>query len=89
MATGGGRCELGSAEYLGAGKVAEPAWLGFERGWGPREEYDIGREINRAARILPRAIKERLAQLVNKLLVGEGPTGPKMKGSWRNDERDP
>ncbi|SPT17232.1 unnamed protein product [Triticum aestivum] len=90
MDTGGGRCELVSAEYLGAaGKVAEPAWLGFERGWGPREEYDIGREINRAARILPRAIKERLAQLVNKLLVGEGPTGPKMKGSWRNDERDP
>lgn len=89
MDTSGGRCEVVAAEYLGAGKVAEPAWLGFERGWGPREEYDIGREINRAARILPRAIKERLAQLVNKLLVGEGPTGPKMKGSWRNDERDP
>uniref|UniRef100_A0ACD5UKB4 Uncharacterized protein n=1 Tax=Avena sativa TaxID=4498 RepID=A0ACD5UKB4_AVESA len=87
--TGGGRCELVSAEYLGAGKVAEPAWLGFERGWGPKEEYDIGREINRVARILPRKMRERLAELVKKLFVGEGPTGPKMKGSWRNDERDP
>ncbi|CAM0906438.1 unnamed protein product [Alopecurus aequalis] len=89
MDTGGGRFEVVSAEYLGAGKVAEPAWLGFERGWGPKEEYDIGREIDRAARILPRAMREKLGQLVNKLLVGEGPTGPKMKGSWRNDERDP
>lgn len=88
MDTGGGRCDVVSAEYLG-GAVAEPAWLGFEREWGPREEYDIGREINRAARILPRALRERLSELVNKLLVGEGPTGPKMKGSWRNDEREP
>lgn len=79
------RCEVVSGEYLG---VVEPAWLGFERGWGPKEEYDIGREINRVARFLPRAMKERLGKLVNKLFVGEGPTGPKMKGSWRNDERE-
>ncbi|KAL6656835.1 hypothetical protein ACP70R_004615 [Stipagrostis hirtigluma subsp. patula] len=85
---GAGRCEVVSAEYLGAGVVAEPAWLGFERGWGPREEYDIGREINRAARILPRSVRERLAKLVSKLLVGEGPTGPKMHGNWRNDEKE-
>ncbi|KAG2637925.1 uncharacterized protein LOC120661767 [Panicum virgatum] len=82
---GAGRCELVSAEYLG---VAEPAWLGFEREWGPREEYDIGREINRVARILPRSARERLAKLVEKVLVGDGPTGPKMHGSWRNDERE-
>ncbi|TVU38270.1 hypothetical protein EJB05_11629 [Eragrostis curvula] len=92
MDTGGaaGRCEVVSAEYLGAGAggVAEPAWLGFERGWGPREEYDIGREINRVARILPRSTRERLAKLVEKLFVGEGPTGPKMHGNWRNDEKE-
>ncbi|PVH65101.1 hypothetical protein PAHAL_2G423600 [Panicum hallii] len=82
---GAGRCEVVSAEYLG---VAEPAWLGFEREWGPREEYDIGREINRVARILPRSARERLAKLVEKVLVGDGPTGPKMHGNWRNDERE-
>ncbi|KAF8669369.1 hypothetical protein HU200_051710 [Digitaria exilis] len=81
----GRRCEVVSAEYLG---VAEPAWLGFEREWGPREEYDIGREINRVARILPRSVRERLAKLVEKVLVGEGPAGPKMHGNWRNDERE-
>lgn len=83
--TGAGRCEVVSAEYLG---VKEPAWLGFEREWGPRDEYDIGREINRAARLLPRSVRERLAKLVEKVLVGEGPTGPKMHGNWRNDERE-
>lgn len=83
-----GRCELVSAEYLGAGVVAEPAWLGFDRQWGPREEYDIGREINRVARLLPRSARERLAKLVNKLFVGEGPVGPKMHGNWRNDEKE-
>ncbi|KAF8664233.1 hypothetical protein HU200_054774 [Digitaria exilis] len=80
-----GRCEVVSAEYLG---VAEPAWLGFEREWGPREEYDIGREINSVARFLPRSLKERLEKLVEKVLVGEGPTGPKMHGNWRNDEKE-
>uniref|UniRef100_A0ACD5V2E3 Uncharacterized protein n=1 Tax=Avena sativa TaxID=4498 RepID=A0ACD5V2E3_AVESA len=73
--TGGGRCEVVSTEYLGAGKVAEPAWLGFERGWGPKEEYDIGREINRAARILPRKMRERLAELVKKLFVASSAKG--------------
>ncbi|KAG2646375.1 vacuolar protein sorting-associated protein 62-like [Panicum virgatum] len=82
---GAGRCEGVSAEYLG---VAEPAWLGFERGWGPREEYDVGRVINRVARILPRSVRERLAKLVEKVLVGDGPTGPKMHGNWRNDEKE-
>ncbi|KAL6856162.1 hypothetical protein ACP4OV_018964 [Aristida adscensionis] len=82
---GGRRWEVVSAEYLG---VAEPAWLGFERGWGPREEYDVGREINRAARLLPRPVRERLAKLVNQVLVGEGPTGPKMHGNWRDDEKE-
>jgi hypothetical protein len=82
---GAGRCEVVSAEYLG---VAEPAWLGFEREWGPRVEYDIGRVIKRVARILPRSVRERLAKLVEKVLVGDGPTGPKMHGNWRNDERE-
>jgi hypothetical protein len=82
---GAGRCEGVSAEYLG---VAEPAWLGFEHGWGPREEYDVGRVINGVARILPRSVRERLAKLVEKVLVGDGPTGPKMHGNWRNDERE-
>ncbi|CAN6183925.1 unnamed protein product [Urochloa humidicola] len=82
---GAGRSEVVSAEYLG---VKEPAWLGFEREWGPREEYDIGRVINRVARILPRSVRERLAKLVEKVLVGDGPTGPKMHGNWRNDERE-
>uniref|UniRef100_A0A0D9X0Q0 DUF946 domain-containing protein n=2 Tax=Leersia perrieri TaxID=77586 RepID=A0A0D9X0Q0_9ORYZ len=86
--TGGdGRCEVVSAEYL-AGAVVEPAWLLFDRGWGPREEYDIGREINRVAKLLPKATRERLRKLVEKVFVGDGPTGPRMKGSWRNDERE-
>ncbi|CAN6225810.1 unnamed protein product [Urochloa humidicola] len=82
---GAGRSEVVSAEYLG---FKEPAWLGFEREWGPREEYDIGRVINRVARILPRSVRERLAKLVEKVLVGDGPTGPKMHGNWRSDERE-
>ncbi|RLM98437.1 uncharacterized protein C2845_PM06G23090 [Panicum miliaceum] len=85
--TGGrGRCEVVSAEYLG---VAEPAWLGFMRPWGPTEVYDVGRVINRVARFLPRAIRERLERLVNKVFVGDGATGPKKHGSWINDEKDP
>jgi hypothetical protein len=80
-----GRCEVVSAEYLG---VAEPAWLGFERGWGPKEEYVIGSVINRVAWTLPRSLRERLAKLVEKVFVGDGPTGPKMHGNWRNDERE-
>ncbi|KAF0905883.1 hypothetical protein E2562_008914 [Oryza meyeriana var. granulata] len=88
MDTGGaGRCEVVSAEYLG-GAVAEPAWLLFDREWGPREEYDIGREINRVAKLLPRSTREKLRKLVEKVFVGEGPTGPRMKGSWRDDERE-
>ncbi|CAL5085951.1 unnamed protein product [Urochloa decumbens] len=84
--TGGAeRWEVVSAEYLG---VKEPAWLGFERGWGPRKVYNIGRVINSVARILPRSMRERLAKLVEKVLVGDGPTGPKMHGNWRNDERE-
>ncbi|GJN11253.1 hypothetical protein PR202_ga29431 [Eleusine coracana subsp. coracana] len=88
MDAAAGRCEVVSAEYLGSGVVVEPPWLGFDREWGPREEYDLGREINRVARFLPRSARERLAKLVNKLLVGEGPTGPKMHGNWRNDEKE-
>ena len=84
-AGGARRCDVVSVEYLG---VTEPARLGFERERGPREEYDIGREINRVARILPRSARERLAKLVEKVLVGDGPTGPKMHGNWRNDERE-
>jgi len=76
--TGGpGLCEVVSAEHLG---VAEPAWLGFMRPWGPTEVHDVGRVINRVAR----AIRERL---VNKVFVGDGATGPKKHGSWINDER--
>ncbi|CAN6199558.1 unnamed protein product [Urochloa humidicola] len=82
---GAGRCEVVSAEYLG---VKEPVWLGFERGWGPRKVYNIGRVINSVARILPRSMRERLAKLVEKVFVGDGPTGPKMHGNWRNDERE-
>jgi hypothetical protein len=59
MDTGSVWCEVVSGKYLGARKVSEPAWLGFKR-VGPKEEYDIGHEINRAARILPRAMRERL-----------------------------
>uniref|UniRef100_A0A0D3GSQ3 Uncharacterized protein n=1 Tax=Oryza barthii TaxID=65489 RepID=A0A0D3GSQ3_9ORYZ len=52
------------------------------------QEYDIGREINRVAKLLPRSTRERLRKLVESVFVGEGPTGPRMKGSWRNDERE-
>jgi hypothetical protein len=33
-------------------------------------------------------VRERLAKLVEKVLVGDGPTGPKLHGNWRNDERE-
>ena len=76
-----------SAEYLG---VAEPAWLGFMRPWGPTEVYDIGRVINGLKRFpLPRSVQEQLDKLVNKLFVGQGATGPKKHGSWINDGREP
>jgi hypothetical protein len=74
-----GRCEVMSADYLGSEVSSEPAWMGFDRGWGPREEYDLGKEINRVARLLPRSVRERLEKLVNKLFIGEGP--------WAQDAR--
>lgn len=40
------------------------------------------------AKLLPRSTRERLRKLVESVFVGEGPTGPRMKGSWRNDERE-
>uniref|UniRef100_A0A0E0QA86 DUF946 domain-containing protein n=1 Tax=Oryza rufipogon TaxID=4529 RepID=A0A0E0QA86_ORYRU len=86
---GAGRCEVVSAEYLGGGGggVAAAEHVAVAE-WGPREEYDIGREINRVAKLLPRSTRERLRKLVESVFVGEGPTGPRMKGSWRNDERE-
>ena len=76
---GAGRCEVVSAQYLG---VAEPAWLGFMRPWGPTEVYDIGRVINGLKRFpLPRSVQEQL----DKLVAGEGATGA--QEAWKLDKR--
>ncbi|MQM05512.1 hypothetical protein Taro_038320 [Colocasia esculenta] len=71
----------------GEAEVVEPPWLNYRREWGPKVEYDVGKEIGRATRLLPRRLRRALEKIVRSLpaeLLGEeGPTGPKDKGSCK------
>ncbi|KAG1347589.1 vacuolar protein sorting-associated protein 62 [Cocos nucifera] len=86
----GERFEVVAAEYLGSA-VVEPPWLNYEREWGPKITYDIGKKIDKVAKLLPGNLKNALKKMVESLpdevLGEEGPTGPKMKGEWSMDER--
>ncbi|XP_022998423.1 uncharacterized protein LOC111493058 [Cucurbita maxima] len=88
MLDAGEKYTVVAAEYLA---VAEPPWLNYTREWGPRIEYSITEEIERAERLLPGRLKEGfkgfVKKLPNEILGEEGPTGPKMKDTWNGDER--
>ncbi|CAL9023376.1 unnamed protein product [Prunus brigantina] len=80
---------LVSVEYLGSA-VTEPPWLNYSRKWGPNISYDIADEIKKVEKLLPGKLKSAFDKFVkslpNEVLGEEGPTGPKMKNSWTEDE---
>ncbi|KAK7264023.1 hypothetical protein RJT34_31625 [Clitoria ternatea] len=82
--------ELIAAEYLG-NDVTEPPWLQFMRQWGPKIVYDSKTELDKIINALPRILKYPVKNLFNKFPVElygeEGPTGPKEKNNWIQDER--
>ncbi|XP_031381980.1 uncharacterized protein LOC116196417 [Punica granatum] len=77
------------AEHLGSA-IIEPAWLNYCREWGPKVDYDIAEEMQKAVKVLPGKLKTAFRSVVQSLpdevLKEEGPIGPKMKGSWIGDE---
>ncbi|RWR73718.1 Vacuolar protein sorting-associated protein 62 [Cinnamomum micranthum f. kanehirae] len=83
---------LVAAEYLGSGRwgVVEPPWLSYAREWGPKIDYNIEQELDKASLVLPGYLKpvfKHVFQALPKEVLGEeGPTGPKMKNSWNGDE---
>ncbi|GAV88851.1 DUF946 domain-containing protein [Cephalotus follicularis] len=83
----GNQFSLVAAEYLG---IVEPPWLNYFREWGPKVSYDIQEEVRKVDKILPGKLKTDFNKFINSLpnevLGEEGPTGPKMKGSWNGDE---
>lgn len=87
----GARFLVISADYLGS-TVVEPPWLSYCNEWGPKIEYDIGDEIKKVEKYLPRLVKNKFDKeirgLPNELLGEQGPTGPKMKNSWDGDENN-
>ncbi|OIW05585.1 hypothetical protein TanjilG_23371 [Lupinus angustifolius] len=82
--------EIVAAEYLGD-VVTEPQWLQFMREWGPKIVYDSKAELDKIINSLPRMLQCSMKNLLNKLPVElygeEGPTGPKEKNNWLQDER--
>ncbi|XP_058750864.1 hypothetical protein At1g04090-like [Vicia villosa] len=82
--------EIFAAEYLG-NAVPEPNWLQFMRQWGPKIVYDSKTELDKIINALPHMLRSSMRNLFNKLpleLYGEeGPTGPKEKNNWIQDER--
>ncbi|XP_027356249.1 uncharacterized protein LOC113865723 [Abrus precatorius] len=82
--------EVVAAEYL-ENAVIEPHWLQFMREWGPKIVYDSKTELYKIINALPRIIRYSVRNLFDKFpgeLYGEeGPTGPKEKNNWINDER--
>ncbi|GMG99597.1 hypothetical protein Nepgr_001437 [Nepenthes gracilis] len=83
----GVRYEVISADYL---SIAEPPWLNYLRKWGPKINYDIDKEIEEVAKVLPGKLKSSFEKFVKSLpdeiLGEEGPTGPKVKTNWYGDE---
>ncbi|RDY02465.1 hypothetical protein CR513_14068, partial [Mucuna pruriens] len=82
--------ELVAAEYL-ENVVTEPQWLQFMREWGPKIVYDSKTELDKIINALPGMLRYSSKNLFNKFpleLYGEeGPTGPKEKNNWIQDER--
>nr|GFC03326.1 hypothetical protein [Tanacetum cinerariifolium] len=78
-----------AAEYMN-GVVVEPPWLNYERKWGPKIDYDVDKELNKAKKVMIGKLKkafERLVESVPSEMLGEdGPTGPKVKNNWSGDE---
>ncbi|KAH7430566.1 hypothetical protein KP509_08G004200 [Ceratopteris richardii] len=84
--------EFISADYLGSENApGEPVWLQYMRKWGPKIEYDLKQEIEKAIHKAPSVLRSKLRSLIKKLpdeVFGEeGPTGPKQKSSWMGDEK--
>ncbi|XP_027181713.1 uncharacterized protein LOC113780095 [Coffea eugenioides] len=85
----GAKYSIVSAENLGLG-IVEPPWLNYLRKWGPNIVYEPGVEAQKVERLLPQNLKPAFARLVkilpNEFYGEDGPTGPKVKGSWSGDE---
>ncbi|KAM6553830.1 hypothetical protein CsatB_014592 [Cannabis sativa] len=88
MDTGKG-FSLVAGDYLGSA-ITEPPWLNFLRKWGPKIDYDTSEEFRKIEKILPGKLKSAFEKFVNGLpneVFGEdGPTGPKVKANWSEDE---
>ncbi|KAL8143003.1 hypothetical protein V2J09_016035 [Rumex salicifolius] len=82
--------QIVAAEYL-KGEVSEPPWLQFMREWGPVVIYDSRKDLDKAIKRFPAGIRLSLINLFEKipgeLYKEEGPTGPKEKNNWLDDER--
>ncbi|WOK97144.1 hypothetical protein Cni_G05852 [Canna indica] len=83
--------EVVAAEYLGAAAGTEPPWLNYMREWGPKIKYDIAKELKSVEKWLPGKMKSAFESVIeglpDEVLGEEGPTGPKDKNSWQNDEK--
>lgn len=79
-----------AAEYLGDDVVTEPCWLQYMREWGPTIVYDSRTELDKLIELLPFYVRfsvENIFDLFPTELYGEeGPTGPKEKDNWVEDE---
>ncbi|XP_058726125.1 hypothetical protein At1g04090-like [Vicia villosa] len=80
---------LVSADYLGS--VQEPSWLNFFREWGPRIDYNLDDQLEVLKKfLLIRKLKDAFENMIRglpkEMLGEEGPTGPKVKNSWNDDE---
>ncbi|KAK1382578.1 DUF946 domain-containing protein [Heracleum sosnowskyi] len=71
-------------------EVVQPAWLNYNRKWGPKITYQLGKEIEKIQEKLPGELKTLFKSLVNlipsEVFEEEGPTGSNMKDNWRGDE---
>ncbi|GFQ07772.1 hypothetical protein PHJA_002921200 [Phtheirospermum japonicum] len=78
------------AGYLGS-VYEEPAWLNYQRKWGPKIRYSTEDEMKKVEKVLPGKLKSAFEKFVralpNEVFGEEGPTGPKFKDSWNGDER--
>ncbi|ESQ32471.1 hypothetical protein EUTSA_v10005422mg [Eutrema salsugineum] len=82
-------CGLGY-EVIAGLDVVEPPWTNYLRKWGPHVRYDIDKSLQSFAKVLPGFIRKSFRKFIRKIpfeVLGEdGPTGPKVKGTWTGDE---
>lgn len=85
----GTKYSIVSAEYLGS-EIVEPPWLNYLRHWGPKIAYNSDAEVKKVEGLLSTRLKSSFQKLVkmlpNEVYGEDGPTGPKVKGSWEGDE---